>query len=153
MLIECVQIFAAYIIADGLSGIYHLMTDLGYNIPSQVRDFNKHHDEPWTMQWDYYGIFAAIPAFVAAYFMLPWFFISLGICLFFIQYPHYYNHHPEEAGCIVKFLQKIKVIIGESHTKHHEPPFDKNFCVFTGWNDWWLNPIGKFCQRFDRKRL
>jgi hypothetical protein len=152
-MIELLQIVGAFILADAMSGIYHLVTDLGWNIPSQVSYFRKHHDHPETMTFDLQPMLGSIPCLIAAYFIWPWFFISLAIFVGFAQIPHYYIHHPENTPTIIKWLQKFRIVVTpDSHNYHHygNGLFDTNFCIFTGWNDWWINPIGKWSQRFKR---
>lgn len=152
-MLELLQIISAYIIADAIAAIYHLVTDLGYNIPKQVAFFRKHHEQPWTMTFDLQPLLGGIPIIILGLFIYPWFFISLGISLCIAQIPHYYSHHRDNTPRIISFLQKYKIILSPaSHDNHHygNGLFDRDFCVLSGWNNFWLNPIAKYLQRFKR---
>lgn len=148
---EALQVLAAFIAADAIAGLYHLVTDLGWNVPCQVEFFRNHHERPWTMTFDWQPILAGLPLVAIGCFVWPWFLIPLGIFIAAAQVPHYYVHHTENVPRWIQWLQKYKIIISKvSHDTHHygEGKFDTNFCVFTGWNDWWLSPFGKWAQRF-----
>lgn len=136
--------FAAYMLADILSGLYHWATDKGYNLKFQVEFFQEHHRNPKSMTFDYQPIAGAIPLAIIAYFIWPWFFGSLAFFILCIQIPHYYTHHPENAPFFIKWLQKSRLIITrEGHYKHHSGNFDCNYCIFGNFNNWWMNRILK----------
>lgn len=137
-IIILLQILLAYIIVDFGAGLYHLFTDMGYNIPSQVGFFRKHHEQPESMTFDMQPVLGAIPLAILAYFYYPWFFGFAAFFTAFAQIPHYYIHHPAKAPRFIEWLQRTKLIVSpESHNEHHygNGKFDKNFCVFTGWCD------------------
>lgn len=149
---ELLQIFAAFVIADAIAALYHLVTDLGYNIPAQVGFFRKHHEEPWTMTFDLQPVLGGVPLIILGCFVQPWFFVSLGIFVALAQVPHYYSHHTKNIPGIVRFLQDYGIFINEEkHNRHHNSEnFDTDFCVLSGWNNWWVSPLGKWMQRFKR---
>ena len=135
------QIVLGYILADALSGLYHVLTDYGYNIQHQVKLFQYHHIHPETMTFDWQPFLAGLPIILLSFLgIYPIFFISLGVCLCLSQVAHLYCHR--QPNKFIKFLQNIGFFIKpEHHLKHHSGNFDSNFCIFTGHNDIWLNPI------------
>lgn len=51
----------------------------------------------------------------------------------------------------VRFLQATRVILSaDAHRKHHQIPFDRNYCITNGWMDYPLNLIGfwRWAERF-----
>lgn len=136
------QILLAYVAADALSGLYHLLTDYGCNIKSQVAQFENHHQRPGSMTFDLEPVAGALPLAAAAWWWASPFLWALAGFVAVVQLPHYFCHHPEYAPAIVRLLQRLRLIITPAHHRgHHRPPFDKNFCIFTGWNDLWLNAV------------
>lgn len=144
-----VSLVAAYIVADALSGIYHIITDYGWNIPHQVKLFKYHHENPETMTFDWQPFLAGIPICFLAFWAYPVFFITLGLCLCLSQVAHLYTHR--KAPYIIKILQQTGLFISKKHHyAHHGGQFNKNFCIFSGWNDFWLNPIAKYLEKYKR---
>lgn len=138
-------------VADAFAAFYHLITDLGYNIASQVRDFQNHHERPLTMTFDLQPMLIGIPFIVAGYFVWPWFLIPLGIFLSVAQVPHYYAHFTWKSPWLIRKLQRWEIIIEpEAHDSHHSGNFDKDYCVLSGWNNWWINWVAAKLQRFKR---
>jgi ubiquitin-conjugating enzyme E2 variant len=57
--------------------------------------------------------------------------------------------HQKNAPAVVKFLQKYGVILSpDAHRKHHQIPFDRNYCITNGWMDAPLAYIN-FWRRFE----
>lgn len=141
-----VEIVLGYALADLLSGIYHLMTDAGYNLPAQIRDFSKHHAQPWTMTFDASPMIAGVPVMLGApFFPCPWFFFTLGFGMSICQFTHYWTHN--KPNRFVGLLQKARLIISpRGHWKHHKAPFACNFCILSGWNNVWMNAILRLCR-------
>lgn len=134
------QTILAYIVADFLAALYHLVTDRGWNVASQVRYFLNHHDRPWTMTFDLQPVLAGVPIVLLGCFVWPWFLIPLGLFLALAQVPHYYTHHP--APRVVKALQRTGLILRPSpHLRHHHVSFDRDYCVLSGWMNWLVNAI------------
>jgi len=139
---EALQILLAYFIADALAGLYHLFTDRGWNIETQTAFFQNHHERPWTMTFDLQPLVIGAPVALTGLFVYPWFMVPLGLFLGFAQIPHYYVHHP--APWFIKVLQKCRIFLPpKSHHKHHCEGFNSNFCVISGWNDWWINLLAR----------
>jgi len=138
-----VQVFAGWLIADAMGGLFHLFTDRGWNIPLLVRQFQNHHDRPWTMTFDLEPVLGAIPLAFIAWFALPWLFGSMAVGVGFTQIPHYYIHHPEQCPVWMKLLQKTRIVLRpDSHEQHHRT-FDRGFCILAGWNDWWIDRVAR----------
>lgn len=146
MLWVALQILAAYLLVDLLTRLYHLLTDWGINLPQQVRLFQEHHQSN-TMDEviDWQPLVLAVPLLIFAYWwpipaievFLKW----LGWLMVFAQTPHYFAHHPPKGG-LIYWLQQLHVFIPpKHHADHHQGEFDRNFCIFSGLNNFWLNPL------------
>jgi Lipid desaturase domain len=137
------EIFIAYVLADLLGGLYHLATDHGCNIRSQVALFQWHHENPAAIGWDFKPAIGGIPILLLGVFWWhPIFFAALGIAVCFGQMPHYWAHHKVRHP--VRFLQRARIILPpRHHARHHSGHFDQNYCVLSGWNNFWLNWIAR----------
>lgn len=147
VLLSVLEIILAYAFTDLLGGIYHYATDKGYNLKSQVVLFQEHHESN-SMEGPgfYITIGPAILVFLVGWFLGSVFLLAFGVFTLIAQVPHYYAHVANPPR-LVRWLQATGIMISpEHHAKHHNGTFDKNFCVFTGWNDCWLNAIIKFFQ-------
>ena len=142
-----IQILLGYILADLLSGIYHFFTDRGYNIKSQVDLFQRHHDVPEELDFDYRPMVIGIPFLLMALAgFYPLFWIVLGSALSISQFIHYYTHQTPPAP--IAFLQKFGIIMGKvHHDEHHKGEHDANYCIISGWNNWWMNKVIKLCTK------
>lgn len=148
-MIQLAQILLGWLLADALSGLYHIMTDYGYNIPHQIKLFMFHHENPHTMTFDWQPLLAGVPLIIVGLFWHPWFLISLGFFISISQVGHYYTHH--KAPAPIRILQRVGVLISpKHHADHHKGDYNKNFCIFTGINNIWLNPLAKLLVRFKR---
>lgn len=129
-----IEILAAYFLADFGAALFHLATDRGYNLERICRNFQNHHDHPEKMTFDLEPMLAGLPIMCIGFFALPWFFVSLGLFICLAQIPHYYAHHP--APCAIVALQECGMILHpDDHDSHHTEPFDKDFCVISGWSN------------------
>jgi len=145
------QLFLAYVLADLLSGLYHLATDRGYNIAAQVGLFAKHHDTNTMDGFDWQTFAAGMPlSLIGAWFHQP-FAIALGIFVALTQVTHYYAHRRSSSRFIhriVRALQTTRAIVPpQSHARHHQPPHRRDFCLLSGWNNVWLNPLVALIDR------
>lgn len=144
-MIASLQILAAYVLADLLSGLYHLATDKGFNFRNQIEMFQEHHNTNTMSGFDWQtfagGMLIAVPG---AWFHSA-FAIALGVFVALTQVTHYYAHCNSRSKLvhhIVRVLQILHIIVPrESHQRHHSEPFDRDFCLLSGWNNWWLNPL------------
>lgn len=136
------QILLAYAVADAIVGLFHLVTDRGYNFKRVVNNFLNHHDHPETMTFDLEPVIGGLPILIFGVWLESVFVVALGFFLCFSQVPHYYSHFP--APKFVQFLQKIHLFTPpQKHADHHNGLFDRNYCVTTGWSDWWINWIAR----------
>lgn len=142
-LINFSLVVLAYILTDFGTALYHLLTDKGYNIKSQVGFFRKHHEKPETMTFDLQPMLAGIPIFICGFFFWPYFMFSLGIFVSFAQIPHYYAHFA--APPFVRLLQKLYIILPPArHSIHHSGKFDRDYCVVSGWTNPIVNRIANY---------
>jgi hypothetical protein len=133
----------AYIAADALSALYHLFTDRGWNISSQRSFFENHHRRPWTMTFDLQPLAVGLPIATFGYLFESWFLLLLGMFLSVAQLPHYWAHFP--APWPVRVLQLARIILPPAkHASHHQGDFDRDFCVLSGWNNFWINWFASF---------
>ena len=150
-MLTVLQILLAYIVADALSGLYHWATDSGLNIQSQIKMFREHHDTN-TMQGFDWQTFAGGMPLVAIGGWMHWpFLVALGCFVALTQVTHYYAHRKSDSRLlhhIVRVLQLSGVIVPpERHAAHHEPPHDRDFCLLSGWNNWWMNRLLALARR------
>jgi palmitoyl-[glycerolipid] 3-(E)-desaturase len=144
MLNVLLQVFAAYVIIDLITGIYHILTDKGWNpIHSQVELFQRHHRDSSMDSIDWRPSVVAIPLLILSIYAGSPFLIALSTLGIFAQVPHYWAHR-RNNHILITWLQELRLIISrEHHSDHHRDNFNKNFCVFSGWNNWWLNWVVK----------
>jgi len=144
MLSILIQIVLAYIVIDAITGIYHIITDKGWNpIKSQNELFQRHHKENSMDYFDFRPSLAALPMLALSWWIASPFLIALSIFGIFSQLPHYWAHQNSNNIAVV-WLQELRLIISrDSHQQHHSGDFNRNFCIINGWNNWWLNWIAK----------
>ena len=153
MLSALVQVLAAYLFADLCTGIYHFATDRGWNTRKVVALFQNHHETNTMDGFDWQPMWAGVP-FLALGLCLGWlelplasFFIAGGSFGILAQVPHYYAHRRSRSlrvHRIVRWLQETGLIISpEHHSAHHDGKFDCNFCILSGWNNWWFNHVAR----------
>lgn len=136
-----IEVFAAWLLIDLLTGVYHFITDRGWNFANQVAMFRDHHDNNRMLGFDYQPMLFGFPVMLAGVFAESSFVIAMGAFAVLAQIPHYYAHVPNPPR-VVKLLQRIGLMISpEHHAAHHCGKFDRNFCIFTGWADYLLNPV------------
>jgi hypothetical protein len=138
-------IIAAYILVDAISGFYHLATDKGFNFADQIEMFQNHHHTNTMQGFDWQTFAAGMPvAVVGAWFHSP-FFVALGIFGALTQVSHYYAHVRSRnrlIDVVVRFAQRARLIVRPAaHARHHKPPFARDFCLLSGWNNLWLNGV------------
>ncbi len=139
------QVLAAYILVDALTGLYHLATDKGFNLRSQVELFAIHHRTNSMDGFDWQPMVAAVPAAVVGAWLHSPFLTAVGLIGCVAQVPHYWAH--QGGGRVVKFLQATRLIIHPAHhAGHHGGLFTRNYCILSGWNDWWLNAVVRFAE-------
>ncbi|MEK7691673.1 MAG: fatty acid desaturase family protein [Bdellovibrionota bacterium] len=77
------------------------------------------------------------------------FMTSLTLWVFLTNQIHKWAHQ-ENPSRAVRFLQRTHLILGaEHHSIHHAAPYDKYYCITTGWLNGPLHAIG-FYRRLER---
>jgi hypothetical protein len=140
------QIIAAYIVADAISGLYHWLTDRGLNIKQQVDMFQEHHVTATMTDFDWQTFAAGLPAMILGAWIHSPFLLALGFFGAMTQCTHYYAHRTSGnrvIRAVVRALQETGIIVHPSnHAKHHaSQKFDRDFCLLSGWNNFWLNRV------------
>jgi hypothetical protein len=142
-LVAIAEILAAYILADLGSGLYHLATDKGLNFRGQVELFQDHHETNTMQDFDWQTFAAGMPIAVLGAWCHSAFFVALGCFAALSQVTHYYAHRRSSSAVVhrvVVTLQRCGLIVHpKSHQRHHTTPFNRDFCLLSGWNNWWLN--------------
>ena len=149
---------SAYVAADFVSGFVHWMGDtwgsrqmpvLG---PALIRPFREHHEDPKAMtrhDWvetNGANCMIALPGAVAALLIPlddgPWqahrhfgamFFGALIVWVMATNQIHKWAHTDVPPG-LVRLLQRWRVILNPAHhALHHGAPYDRHYCITTGW--------------------
>ncbi|WP_425618058.1 fatty acid desaturase CarF family protein [Anatilimnocola sp. NA78] len=141
-LFSAMLVLIALAVVDLLTGIYHVMTDRGWNLKHQVEYFRIHHEDPQSMKsFDWQPMFAGVPFMLVGAWLESSLILAMGSFLVLAQVPHYYVHVPNPPLAI-RALQRVGLCITPAyHDGHHCGDFDRNFCVLTGWGDYLLNPL------------
>jgi sterol desaturase/sphingolipid hydroxylase (fatty acid hydroxylase superfamily) len=154
MLSAALQVLAAYILVDLLTGLYHLVTDNGLNFRRQVEIFAEHHVINTMEVFDWQPSVVGLPAMLLGLVLLNPFLVAAGAFGILGQVPHYYAHRRSRSDLVhhvVRILQLTGIIISPQHHRaHHDGKFNRNFCIVSGWNNYWLNPL---IALFDRPAL
>lgn len=143
MLSAVLQVLAAYVLVDLFTGLYHLWNDSGYGI--QTATFQEHHEINTMERFDWQPAVFAGPIMLLGLWIESSFTIAFGAFGILGQVPHYYAHRRSKSRTvhrIVRALQLAGIIISpEHHARHHDGQFNRNFCIVSGWNNWWLNRL------------
>ena len=150
-------------LADFFSGLFHWSADrllsdrLPVLGPRFVRPFREHHADPTEMtRHDWIGTNGNTCAIIAPFLLANWiavrslgehpwglFFAALiawtGVWTAATNQIHKWAHQPA-APAVVQVLQRRGWILSPAHhARHHAPPFDRCYCITTGWLDAWLD--------------
>jgi len=148
-----------YLAADFTSGMVHFICD---NFGSEktpiigakfITPFRVHHIDPEDisrhdfLETNGHNSFISLPALIPVYFFIPlenWFGFLISFFVFSFLLGIFGTNqfhkwaHTKNPQKIVQKLQKWRLILSkENHQIHHNSPFDKYYCITTGW----LNPI------------
>jgi palmitoyl-[glycerolipid] 3-(E)-desaturase len=144
-------IFAAYILADMLSGLYHCATDYGFNVRNQIEMFQEHHVTNTMLDFDWQTFAAAMPLVALGGWLHSAFLIALGCFIALTQVTHYYAHRRSSSRLVhhvVSALQLARVIVPPaSHSRHHSGEFNRDFCLLSGWCNPVLNAVVALFER------
>ena len=147
MLSALAQVLAAYLFVDLCTGIYHFATDRGWNTRKVVALFQDHHNTNTMEGFDWQPMWAGIPFLLLGLWLESSFLIAGGSFGILAQVPHYYAHRRSRSPAVhrvVRWLQEAGLIISpEHHAGHHNGKFDCNFCILSGWNNWWFNHVAR----------
>lgn len=161
-------LFAGYVAADFASGLIHWGFDRYGTVTTPVvganfiAPFREHHVDPKGItRHDFVetngnNCIATAPVLVLAH-LLPlgeatWALMAAGLLasltLFVFGTNQFHKwSHEDKPPALVDFLQRAHLILGrEHHDVHHSPPFDKYYCITTGW----LNPLLTKVRFFER---
>ncbi|MCC6643158.1 kua-ubiquitin conjugating enzyme hybrid localization domain protein [Candidatus Peregrinibacteria bacterium] len=145
--------------ADFVSGMVHFLCD---NFGSEktpligkyfIKEFRTHHTDPEDItrhgfvETNGSNCFVALPIFIFALvvlnfesrfgYLLATYFLFLSMSVFATNQIHKWAHTENLQGFPV-ILQKARLIISpKNHNVHHAAPYDKYYCITTGW----LNPL------------
>jgi hypothetical protein len=147
MALVLLQILLAYVVADALSGVYHLATDMGFNFRQQVDLFRDHHETNTMQDFDWQTFAGGMPIIAIGGWLHSPFLLALGCFVALTQVTHFYAHRKSESELVhhlVRTLQIAGLIVHPaSHQRHHSGGFNQDFCLLSGWNNWWLNWIAR----------
>lgn len=157
-------LIVGYLIADFVSGAVHWLADnFGHEQmpivgPNLIRPFREHHVDPrgitrhdfietngnnclvcWPWLVTYYFVLPPEGSLWALLFISTWLVFNVGI-LGTNQF-HKWSHLEHPPAWIRKLQDWRLILSPEHHDIHHTPPFEKYYCITTGW----LNPL--LCDR------
>jgi hypothetical protein len=143
MIQSVVAISAGFVVADFFVGMYHMLTDKGWNVPEQVKSFREHHEG--AVVFDLRPVYAALPMLAIALVYQRPFFAAFVLFAGLSEVLHFAAHRPHAYPSFVRWLQWAGVIVSpEAHAKHHEGDFDRSYCVVSGWTNVLVDSIGAF---------
>lgn len=154
--------FAAYILSDLGTGIYHWGID-NYGdattpvFGAQIDAFQGHHQRPWTITKREFANNIHAIAKPAGMFLTPFLvlpsqpfvdsFLALFLGLVVMSQQIHALAHMKKSQLpewIVK-LQDGGALLGRKmHGTHHKPPYDINYCIVSGWWNPLLNETEVF---------
>jgi ubiquitin-conjugating enzyme E2 variant len=142
-------------VADFASGLVHWSADRALSESAPyfgrhfVRPFREHHAEPCAItRHDFIETngntcIALVPFLAASWWFLARtpalqaFALSLAFWLFWTNPIHRWAHAADPPAC-VRWLQRQRLILAPAHhAVHHVDPFDRRFCITSGW----CNPV------------
>ena len=164
-----VSVVTGYIKADLVSGIVHWLADrygteqtpiLGANF---IRPFREHHLDPKDITHHDFietngsNCIVSAPCMAVAFLLLPMtpslvstFLLggTLAFCLAIFATNQFHKWaHMETPPRFVKQLRRFWLVLTpEHHDIHHSAPFDRNYCITSGW---W-NPFLERVKLFQR---
>ncbi len=154
-----------FIVADLVSGLVHWLADTWGSVDmpvigkSLLRPFREHHvDEKAMTHHDYIetngaNCMISVPWALGALFIPinSWAglfaVVSITSMIFWVMMTNQFHKwsHMEDAPKVVLFLQRMHLILPPAHHQiHHTAPFDKYYCITTGWLNWPLYKLGFF---------
>ncbi len=163
------SVVLAYLCADFVSGFVHFLGDTFGNEETPIlgkgfiSPFRVHHVDPRGLTHHDFvetngnNCIVCIPTVLFVWYAFParselwatwlvaftaWFMIGIFMTNQFHKWAHL-----EEPPAWIRFLQDWRLILPpEWHDVHHTPPFDRYYCITTGW----LNPVLNSVDFFPR---
>jgi len=168
-IVVAVSVLIGYALADLISGVVHWLADrygtertplLGANF---IRPFREHHVDPKAIaRHDFVetngsNCLVSAPCMGLAFFLLPMesslittFLLggTLAFCLSIFATNQFHKWaHMDTPPRFVRSLRKLSLVLTpEHHDIHHSAPFDRNYCITSGW---W-NPFLERVKLFQR---
>ncbi len=158
-----------WIFSDFIGGVVHWAGDTWGSIdlpllgPALIRPFREHHVDPLAItRHDFIETNAACalagsPILFACLFLnvgkdykvtsfIVFFVFFMTIFVLFTNQIHKWAHSTS-SNRIIKILQSMRILLNPIHHKiHHTAPFNKYYCITTGW----MNPLLTYFQFFPR---
>eukprot|EP01112_Ceratiomyxa_fruticulosa_P009837 TRINITY_DN2583_c0_g1_i2.p1 TRINITY_DN2583_c0_g1~~TRINITY_DN2583_c0_g1_i2.p1 ORF type:complete len:267 (-),score=41.49 TRINITY_DN2583_c0_g1_i2:200-1000(-) len=157
-------------LADFFSGVAHWIADTWGKIDTPVignfiRSFREHHLEPVAITHHDFietngdSCLVVLPFLIANAFapmqsnsirdlFLVSFVLLLCFWIMLTNQIHKWSHTYKPSRHI-SILQDTGIILSKrDHNKHHQIPFDRNYCITTGWLNPWLTSLG-FWRRME----
>ena len=162
---------SGFIVADFVSGFVHWAADTWASVDTPVlgkallRPFREHHVDPKAMTLHDYietngsNCLIAVPWATGALF-IPlnvegwqgaglFAMTTIGSMIFWVMMTnqiHKWSHFEQhELPAIVRWAQRLHLVLPPTHHDiHHTAPFDRYYCITTGWLNWPLTKLGFF---------
>ena len=164
-----VAVLSAYLVADFASGFVHWMFDRYFSVRTTivgenfVKPFREHHVDPKGIcRHDFVetngnNCIGTVPILAVAHLLpLPadegfWLFLAAGVAsmMFFVFCTNQFHAwaHASQVPWFIARLQASWLILNRRHHDiHHTAPFDRYYCITTGW----LNPLLYRLRFFER---
>ena len=158
-----------WIMSDFIGGIVHWAGDTWGSVdipilgPALIRPFREHHvDQLAITRHDFVETNAACALagtpvlFVCLFLPIGSLYKFSSFCVYFIFFMTIFvlftNQihkwaHAKKANFLIKILQKYRIFLNPEHHKiHHTVPFNKYYCITTGW----MNPILTYFEFFPK---
>ena len=138
-----------FFLTDLLSGLLHVILDNPRSldigpIRGLAEGFQRHHEDPtkiYRMPLYEHLYVMHLPLTLILLIALPFHqprmyvvFLAMVVSLHLMQMAHLWAHLPtKRVPGLVRVLQKSKLLLSKpQHGRHHRPPYNQNFCIFTG---------------------
>jgi len=160
-----------FLLADFTSGFVHWMADTWGSVElpllgkALLRPFREHHVDPKAMtRHDYIetngsncliSLPWAVGALCIPYDVEGWeaagvfWSGAIGSMIFWVMMTnqiHKWSHFEQrELPAVIRWAQRLHLILPPAHHDvHHTPPFDRYYCITTGWLNWPLTKLQFF---------
>lgn len=158
-----------YLLADFMSGLVHFLGDSFGTVrtpifgPTFIFPFREHHVDPEEItrhgfiETNGHNCLVSLPVMMVMHSLLfstaiasvpasiafaTGFFLILGV---FATNQFHKWAHVKHPPTLVAFLQKYRLILSPKHHKvHHTSPFERYYCITTGWLNMFLEKVSFF---------